>query len=148
MTTPNQLCTFWAADHLFGIAVKDIREVRWCGDITDVPRSGRAIRGLTNVRGELLCLLDLRRRLGFDGGRESLCVVLRSDEPVGLLVDEVGDVIDLPPAERLETPENLPETIRDAVVGLYAYGTQTIAQLDVVQLLQPQHLILEAGDLA
>ena len=98
MPLEHQVCTF-SLDHLFlGIEVLQVQEVIRAQALTRVPLAHRAVRGLINLRGQIVTAIDLRERLGLPAqpdGRESMNVVLRTDEgAVSLLVDEIGDVLE------------------------------------------------------
>ncbi|MDX2055093.1 MAG: chemotaxis protein CheW [Polyangiaceae bacterium] len=111
---PTQFCTFYVGDLLFGIDVKMVQEVMRYQEMTRVPLSSPMIRGLINLRGQLVTAVDMRRRLGLpplSTDRLPMNVIIRREEDaVSVLVDEIGDVIDVG-AEAFERP---PETLMGA----------------------------------
>jgi len=112
MNDRRQLCTLRIGELLLGIDVGKIQEVLRDVSLTPVPLAHPAIRGLINLRGQIVTAIDLRRRLGLEGLDETAgfpTMVLDSvDEPVALMVDSVGDVVDVD-AESFEAP---PDTLR------------------------------------
>jgi purine-binding chemotaxis protein CheW len=118
MGCARQFCTFSLGEVSFGLDVRSIQEVIRHQEMTRVPAASPVVRGLINLRGQIVMAIDLRQRLGLPPRRpedESIHVVLRTeDRPVSLLVDEVGDILDLG-AEPMESP---PETIRGEFRGL------------------------------
>ena len=103
----SQYITFNIMEHLIGINIKDVREINRILDITPVQHAPDYVKGLINLRGNTVTVFDLAVRLGF-GHREitdeSHNIILKNDD-VGLIVDNIGDVveaadddIELPPA--------------------------------------------------
>jgi purine-binding chemotaxis protein CheW len=99
MSSPLQLCTFTVDDLLFGIDVTRVQEVLRFQEMTNVPLAPRMVHGLINLRGQIVMAIDLRERLGLAPraqGELPMNVVIRGTEaPVSLLVDHIGDVIDV-----------------------------------------------------
>src|ERR1700757_2458365 len=100
MTTHEQFCTFYLKDPFFGLLVQQVQEVIRYQKMTRVPLVPEVIRGLINLRGQIVLAVDLRLRLGMEGRPDSelpMNVVVRTDEgAVSLLVDEIGDVLEVP----------------------------------------------------
>ena len=118
----RQFCTFHLDRHYFAVAVSDVQEVFQLQEITAVPQASAAIRGLINLRGQIITAIDLRRRLGISDPEEEIrptCIVIRTDEEsVCLLVDRIGDVLSPPSESFEESPENLEGTIREVTQGV------------------------------
>ena len=95
----RQYATFEVADQLFGVEVDAVQEVLSFYEYTPVPLAPPAVGGLFNLRGQVIAAVDLRVQLGL--ARQALegpvmNVILRGDdEPVSLLVDRIGEVVDL-----------------------------------------------------
>lgn len=110
----RQFATFYLADLLFGVEVEKVQEVLRYQEMTPVPLASSVVEGLINLRGQIVTAIDLRRRLDLEerpAGQQPMNVVLRTDDnPVSLLVDEIGDVVQIGD-ELFEAP---PETIRGA----------------------------------
>jgi purine-binding chemotaxis protein CheW len=119
----RQYATFTVDEMFFGIDVRKVQEVLRYQTMTPVPRAARTVEGLINLRGQIVTALDMRRRLGAaerPAGREPMNVVVRNDDgAVSLLVDEIGDVIEID-AEQFEAPpETISATAREMVDGVY-----------------------------
>jgi purine-binding chemotaxis protein CheW len=118
MSVPEQLCTFFLEDQFFGVPVQEVQEVIRYQEMTAVPLVPAAVSGLINLRGQIVTALDLRRRLNFGPrppGQLPMNVVVRTPEgALSLLVDEIGDVIEVS-AATLEPP---PATVRNLEAGI------------------------------
>ena len=123
MIASRQLCTFFLDGHLFGVDAQSVQEVIRYQEMTRVPQAPPSVSGLINLRGQIVTAIDLRSRLGMkprEVGKLPMNVVVRSDEgAVSLLVDQIGDVIEVD-AENFETP---PDTLQgpagELVKGAY-----------------------------
>lgn len=119
----KQFCTFYLGDLMLGVDVLEVQEVILYQDMTKVPLAHDSIKGLINLRGQIVTAIDLRQRLNLpqaDSSIEQKNIVIQSgDEAVSLLVDEIGDVIE-PAEESFELPpETLRGTAKDIIKGVY-----------------------------
>jgi purine-binding chemotaxis protein CheW len=116
-----QYATFEVADQLFGVEVEAVQEVLSFSEYTAVPLAAAAVGGLFNLRGQVIAAVDLRVQLGLPRqAREGplMNVILRGDdEPVSLLVDRIGEVIDLDESEFEPPPEMLTGSVRELVLS-------------------------------
>ena len=123
MAASKQLCTFYVGEGYFGIPVEHVQEVVKPQPITPVPLAPKVIRGLINLRGQILTAIDLRYRLGLgDVGDQTklMNVVVRTEEsPVSFLVDEIGDVLDAEETAFETPPETLQGEMRELIEGAY-----------------------------
>lgn len=129
MSEPNDLshlyCTFWVGGHYCAVPGQSIREVLRPQAVTKVPLAPPTIRGLINLRGQIIVAVDLRRRLSL--GEELPVVdqphviVEAHGEVVSLMVDAIGDVLTKENLRTHSPPSNLPATllpyIREVVTG-------------------------------
>jgi purine-binding chemotaxis protein CheW len=130
----QQFATFWLAGYLFGIEVVKVQEVLRYQRMTAVPLAPPEIAGLINLRGQIVTALDLRRRLDLPDRPDNklpMNVVVRTDEgSLALLVDEIGDVMEVGD----ETFEPPPETLRgpahDLIRGSYKLDDRLLLVLD------------------
>ena len=129
-----QYCTFHLGNLLLGIPVLRVQEVIRYHEMTDVPLAPSVIRGLINLRGEIVTAIDLRRRLGLpdrEGEELPMNVVVRDQEgAVSLLVDEIGDVIEVDPEKHELPPETIGASVRDLVTGVYKLPDKLLLVLD------------------
>lgn len=130
----RQLCTFKLGDLLFGIDVRCIQEVIRYQEMTRVPLAVPVIRGLINLRGQIVTAIDTRRRLGLtdrEGSELPMNIVVRLAEGVvSLLVDEIGDVVEVSERDFETAPETLPTAVRDVVRGVYKTPGRLLLLLD------------------
>jgi len=135
----TQLSTFHVGRYLFGIDVELVQEIVRMQTITPVPLSGPEIAGLVNLRGEVLTAVDLRARLGLPPAGEShdpVNVVVRlDDEPVSLLVDEIGAVIAVSAVPFETTPSTVDAAVRDLLVGAYTLPDRLLLALNARKIL-------------
>jgi purine-binding chemotaxis protein CheW len=133
-TIAEQYCTFWVADQYFGVSVSEVQEVLRHQPMTPVPRASEAVRGLINLRGQIVTAVDLRVRLGFAPRAEGelpMNVIVRSrGEVVSLLVDDIGDVIDTAGLEIESVPSTMPEKLADVVLCVRPMPDAVLLVLD------------------
>ncbi|MGD0304590.1 MAG: chemotaxis protein CheW [Candidatus Acidiferrales bacterium] len=131
----RQLCTFFLEGRAFGVPVEEVREVIRHQMTARVPLAPAVVSGLINLRGQIVTAIDLRRRFGMADrapGELPVNVIVRTEDmAVSLLVDQIGDVVEVSD-EAFETPpETLPEIDRHAVTGLYKLPDRLLILLDV-----------------
>ena len=110
--TTAQYCTFTVDGADFGVDVKEVQEVIRYQPMTRVPLASNNVSGLINLRGQIVTAIDLRRRLGMPERPEGVLpmnvVLHRTDGSVSLLVDQIGDVVEVDD----QTFEPPPPTLR------------------------------------
>jgi len=130
----SQLATFTLDGRLYGVDVDRVQEVLRCQPRTRVPLAPAAVAGLVNLRGQVLTAIDLRERLGLpprEPGVEPMVVVIRvSGEPISLLVDSIGDVVDVEPKDFEAPPDTLVDGGRELVLGVYKLPGRLLLALD------------------
>lgn len=131
----RQFCTFRLAGYLFGIDVLNVQEVLQDQEITEVPHSHESVRGLLNLRGQIAATVDMRSRLGLQAREESAVpvhvVVKFRDEPVSLIVDEIGDVMSIDPELYELPPETVTGTAKELISGAYKLDDELLMALDI-----------------
>ena len=133
----RQFATFEVAGQLFGVEVHTVQEVLSYNEYTPVPLAPPAVGGLFNLRGQVIAAVDLRVQLGL--ARQALQgpvmnVILRGDgEPVSLLVDRIGEVVDLEDDAFEPPPDTLSGPTRELVVGTFKLDGRLMLALDVNQ---------------
>ncbi|WP_022852469.1 chemotaxis protein CheW [Thermodesulfatator atlanticus] len=99
--------TFWLSDFLFALPVEEVVEINRSLDITPVPQAPSYVSGIINLRGQILTAIDLAKRIGLSRKRDAHhnVIVGRNEEPLSLLVEQVGDVLEIPVNQIEEPPE-------------------------------------------
>lgn len=140
MTASSQYCTFFLDGLFFGVDVQKVQEVIRYQEMTSVPLAPRVIRGLINLRGQIVTAIDLRRRLGLQdrsADKLPMNVVVRGDEGVvSLLVDEIGDVQEVEASCFERVPETLQAPARNLVQGVYKLKDRLLLILDTELAIQ------------
>jgi purine-binding chemotaxis protein CheW len=132
--TSGQFSTFFVADLFFGVDVLRVQEVLRFQQMTHVPKAPEVIEGLINLRGQIVTAIDLRRRLRLpprSGNHMPTNMVVRTEDgAVSLLVDEIGDVLDVDAASSERPPENLGPGAREIIRGVYKLKDRLLLVLD------------------
>jgi len=123
MAQTQQFCTFYLDKLMFGVELEKVQEVIRYLEITEIPLAPRVVSGLMNLRGQIVTGLDLRRRLDLRDRPEEthpMNVVIRSaDGAVSLLVDEIGDVVEVTEESFERPPETLHGKVREVILGVH-----------------------------
>jgi purine-binding chemotaxis protein CheW len=139
MTHTRQLCTFVLHDLHLGVEVDRVQEVLRYQEMTRVPLAPPVVEGLINLRGQIVTAIDLRRRLGLPeraSDRRPMNVVVRTEDGiVSLLVDEIGDVLEVGTDSFEAPPATLRGPARDLIRGVHKLDRQLLLLLDVEQTL-------------
>ena len=134
MSTNRQYCTFYLGDQYFGLDVLKVQEIVRHQPLTRVPLAHPMVRGLINLRGQIVTAIDLRRRLDLpecNEEHEPVNVVVQTDEgAVSLIVDEIGDVLEVSEETFERPPETLQGSARDLIQGAYKLADQLLVILD------------------
>jgi purine-binding chemotaxis protein CheW len=133
-------CTFELDGLFFGVEVLLVQEVIRYQRMTSVPLAPAVVRGLINLRGQVVTAIDLRHRLGLStrpDDRLPMNVVVRTpDGPVSLLVDEIGDVIEVDDASFEPPPDTLSGVAAELITGVYKLEHRLLLVLDIDKALR------------
>ncbi|MFY9675636.1 MAG: chemotaxis protein CheW [Terriglobales bacterium] len=139
MANTKQFSTFYLERYFFGVPVEQVQEVIRHLDMTHVPLVSEVVRGLINLRGQIVTAIDLRRRLGMQAraaDRLPMNVVVRTDDgAVSLLVDEIGDVIEVAQETYEAPPQNMSAQQKELVEGVYKLDGQLLLVLNTERAL-------------
>ena len=134
MSESRQFCTFRLDGHFLGVEVERVQEVIRYQEMTPVPLAAAAVSGLINLRGQIVTAVDLRQCLGMPPrpeGKLPMNVVVRANErAVSLLVDEIGDVLDVPGDSFEQSPTTLDKVDRSLFTGVYKLDDKLLLVLD------------------
>lgn len=136
----RQLCTFVVGEHLFGVDVCHVHEVIRNQEMTIVPLAPRIVRGLINLRGQIVTAIDMRERLEmepFATDHDPMNVVVQNGEgAISLLVDEIGDVMDVDFRLQEEAPPNLSPVVSELLSCVYKIQDRLLLVLDATKIYQ------------
>jgi purine-binding chemotaxis protein CheW len=153
MAETKQLCTFALDGLLFGVEVVRVQEVIRYQEMTRVPLASPVIRGLINLRGQIVTALDMRARLEFpprDPSELPMNVVLRSEDgAISLLVDEIGEVVEVHEEAFERPPETISSLGRELILGVYKLDERLLLLLDTDKAIKfeaPNVLVSKRAD--
>ncbi|RUM89322.1 MAG: chemotaxis protein CheW [Thermodesulfatator sp.] len=108
--TTKTFVTFWLGEFYFGLPVLEVVEINRKLELTPVPLAPKYIRGIVNLRGQVLTAIDLAQRLGLDqenAAEYNLIVRDEEEETLSLLVEKIGDILEVPVESIEEPPERM-----------------------------------------
>jgi purine-binding chemotaxis protein CheW len=139
MTASQQFCTFYLGEQYFGLDVLKVQEIVRHQPMTRVPLAAPMVRGLINLRGQIVTAIDLRTRLKLPplaDDREPVNIVVQTDDgAVSLLVDEIGDVLEVTEEQFERSPETLQGAARDLIRGVYKLPDRLLVILETELLI-------------
>jgi purine-binding chemotaxis protein CheW len=135
MAKTSQFCTFYLDGLLFGVELKGVQEVIRALDMTRVPLAPSVVGGLINLRGQIVTAVDLRVHLEMEPlAPDCLAmnvVVGSEDGAVSLLVDEIGEVVEVDESTFEASPETLRGTVRTTILGVHKLKDRLLHVLDI-----------------
>ena len=136
MSSNRQYCTFYLNDQCFGLDVLRVQEVIRQQAMTRVPLAHPMVRGLINLRGQIVTAIDLRRRLQLPDRKatdsDPVNVVVETDDgAVSLVVDDVGDVLEVNEQEFEPSPDTLQGCARELIQGAFKLADRLLLVLDL-----------------
>jgi purine-binding chemotaxis protein CheW len=136
----QQFSSFFVDDIFFGVEVAKVQEVISGPEITPVPLSPLAVRGLINLRGQIVTVIDLRRCLQLaerpiDQFPVNL-IVYTDDGCVSLLVDQIGDVLSVDEDQFENPPATLQGRSRELIRGAYKLEGKLMLVLDTDKVVE------------
>jgi len=157
--TQQQYMTFYLGRHLFGISILLVREINQNLDITPVSKVPHYIKGVLNLRGQVVTVMDLAKRLNFEDATDTSdanCIVLKTiseidssettiglddrtvADKVGLYVDRIGDVLNINSKEIIRTPSKDSKLDRRFIRGVVRLNEQLLILLNLKEVLSPE----------
>jgi purine-binding chemotaxis protein CheW len=139
-TITDQYVTFRVDGQLFGVNVLGVQDILRTEEIAFVPMAPPEVRGSINLRGRIVTVIDVRVRLGLparEEGENTMGVTVeQSTELYTLSVDEIGEVLSLPVAEREDVPGTLGDKWRNFAEYIYKLDGELMIVLDIDKLLR------------
>jgi purine-binding chemotaxis protein CheW len=135
----SEYVTFLVAGQRFGLPILRVQDVFVPDRITRVPLASPEVAGLINLRGRIITLIDMRRRLGLSDAvavESVMAIGIESrGESYGLLVDSVGEVLKLDDNLREANPVNLEPRLAELSSGIHRLEEQLLVLIDVDRVL-------------
>lgn len=145
----RQYLTFTLGQEEYGIEILKVQEIKGYSAITPVPNTPVHVRGVMNLRGTIIPVVDLRAKLGM---AEASCtpftvivVVKVGPKTMGLVVDAVSDVLNIPTADIQETPDFGAEVDARFISGMAKAGDRLVVLLDIERVLAGETAPASAG---
>lgn len=130
----QQYATFQVGGRLFGIDVTTVQEIVKPMPMTRIPLSQKHVAGLINLRGQIATAIDLHQlfELGEKSGNEQMNVVCRTEGALlSFLVDEIGDVLEVSPADFERIPSTINGEVRRFLKGVYKVNSSILSAVDL-----------------
>jgi purine-binding chemotaxis protein CheW len=139
----RQMLTFVLGDETYGVDILRVQEIRGWAPVTRMPHSAHHVLGVLNLRGSIVPIVDLRMRLNFENAAYNAVTVIivmsiesaTGRRDVGVVVDAVSDVVDVPMDQVKPSPE-----VGSHGSNAYIQGLATIADR-MVMLLDIDHMV-------
>lgn len=135
-----EFSTFFLGEALFGINILDIQEINKHCEMTIVPQASNYIKGILNLRGRIVTIVDLGEKLGLakvQENKETRNIIVDSeDEHIGLLVDAIGDVVTAKKDKIEPAPSNIGGVRGKYLQGVLKTENQLIGILDIDEVLK------------
>ena len=136
----EQIVTVYIEGQMLGFPISRVRDVFALQHLTSVPCASAAVAGLVNLRGRVVTMLSLRVMLGFEprqvnDGDMAIGIECK-DDAIGLIVDQVGEVIDVNVQAREQNPANLDARWAPFCIGIHKLDDKLLVELDLNRLLE------------
>ncbi len=144
MVKKNQVVRFILGKESFGVDIEKVQEIVTVPEITRVPDTPDFLEGIINLRGKIVSVIDLRKRLRFNGGQRDkknrILVTEVEGKVVGLIVDEVSEVLKLNPDSIEPPPEIVNSVGAEYITGVGKLEDRIILLLDLGKVLDAKDL--------
>ena len=132
--------TFYLGDTLYGLPLKNVLEIIGIQPVTRVPGTPNYVKGVINLRGSIVPLVDVRLKFGqperpYDG-QTSIIIAQLNDMQVGLVVDRVANVVAPDPADISGLPEFATVNANHFITGISRVGNTLVMNLDCEAILE------------
>lgn len=138
-TSEVELLSFRLAEEEYSVDIMSVREIRGWTRATPLPHAPAHVRGVINLRGTVLPVVDLSVRLGMapvEGDARNVIIVVQvGTQTAGLLVDAVSDILALPRSELQNPPELAADTAQNFIEALTIVEGRMIRVLDLTAVL-------------
>jgi purine-binding chemotaxis protein CheW len=146
----GKFLTFLMANEKYGLEILKVREIMGMMDVTSIPTTPAFIRGVINLRGKVIPVVDLRLKFGIEAKEDTqrTCIIVvhlthtAQEMIVGIIVDEVSEVLDID-QNQIEPPPSFGANIRtDFILGMGKVDQKVMTLLDIDRVLTEQEVAL------
>ena len=150
---PSQYLTFALGSEMFAVGILNVKEIIEYGNLTEIPMMPAFIRGVINLRGSVVPVIDLSARFGgsqTEIGRRTCIVIVEVEDDeakhdIGIMVDAVSEVLDIPGSE-IEPPPAFGAKIRaDFIFGMGKVAGKFVIILNINKVLSVEEIALLTG---
>ena len=147
----KQLISFTVGEEEYGLELLRVKEVIRMRQITWLPRAPHCVKGIINLRGEVIAIIDLRDRLGLSSIEQTattrVIVVEVEGRSVGVVVDSASQVVRVPANQFDPAPPVMGKAAGEFIIGVGKIGEKLIILIDVDRILSVEELSQIAGSL-
>ena len=149
----GKFLTFLMANEKYGLEILKVREIIGMMDVTSVPTTPAFVRGVINLRGKVIPVVDLRLKFGMEAKEDMqrTCIIVvhlihtAEEMTMGIIVDEVSDVLDIN-RDQIEPPPSFGPNIRtDFILGMGKVDQKVVTMLDIDRVLTEQEVASVEG---
>jgi len=139
-----QMLTFSLDNVSYGVNVHQVREVKNFEGVTPVPYAPPYVKGVTNLRGEVIPVIDLRKRFGNsikkEGEDNGIMIIVQDKRPIGVMVDSVQEVLTLPKKDIESNTDGLIVDRNQAILGVAKHDKDLIILLDLMKVVSKEDI--------
>ena len=135
--------TFSLKNEIYGIPISSVKEINAMMNITEVPNTPKYVKGVINLRGKIISIMDLRLRLGMleQSYSERTCIIVveimtaaNVKKKIGVVVDNVAEVIEIKNSELEDFEEDLKDDLESFINGIAKVKDKIIIILDIISI--------------
>lgn len=145
LAKPGQYLTFKLKTEFYGVAIENVREINRVGEITPVPKTPHFIKGVMNLRGKIIPVVNLRERFGLTAEsytRDTCIIVIDTPQnQIGLIVDSVKEVVTLETKHIEASPSMGDSKTTNFITGMGKYDDKVIILVDIVSVFTTEQIV-------
>ncbi len=149
LVNAGQFLTFHLHGQVYGIPVQSVREINRVSEITPLPQTPEYVAGVMNLRGKVIPVLNLRKRLGFEpiAHTKTTCIIVvdGSHGQVGVIVDAVNTVIEFPEGQ-IEAAPQLNNSQSDYILGVGKSEKTIVILVDIISIVSQDSKLNEVAE--
>jgi purine-binding chemotaxis protein CheW len=148
-TDVNQYLSFTLGEEQYGIEILKVQEIKGHSGVTPIPNTPPYLKGVMNLRGTVVPVVDLRAKFALEAREYNkftvIIVITVGEKIVGLVVDAVSDVLDIPQADIRPTPDLGCRADTRFISGMATVGDKLVVLLNIQRLLSDDDIAVMAS---